>query len=270
MNPHNYKFLINEPDYCQRDEVDLLILVTSALEHRKQRDGIRASWASKRHLSNKRVKVLFLLGNGRDQVYEESRKFGDIIQEDFHDSYRNLTLKTMMGLKWASAFCPQARNILKTDDDIFVNIDDLLPSLSKFDRGRITGCIKNGPAGSFMPIPDPNNPAHAALPPAHPAFAAGAGYVLPGGEFAFELYKAALNTRPFPVEDVFTTAHAARRIAAHPPAHDRRFSCGEMAHEDDCRLLSSESFTAHKVKPDRMEKILQKSGKCRLKKSAGL
>ena len=34
----------------------------------------------------------------------------------------NLTIKSVMGLKWSAIFCPQARHVLKTDDDIFVNV----------------------------------------------------------------------------------------------------------------------------------------------------
>ena len=40
----------------------------------------------------------------------------------FQDIYYNLTLKTVMGLKWTSIYCNQAKYIMKTDDDIFVNI----------------------------------------------------------------------------------------------------------------------------------------------------
>ena len=48
----------------------------------------------------------------------------------FQDSYHNLTLKTVMGLKWTSIFCPHAQFILKTDDDIYVNVP-LLTSVVK-------------------------------------------------------------------------------------------------------------------------------------------
>ena len=47
-----------------------------------------------------------------------------------------------MGLKWMSIFCTKAKYVLKTDDDIFVNIPLLLEALqkesSKFSN-RITG-----------------------------------------------------------------------------------------------------------------------------------
>ena len=40
----------------------------------------------------------------------------------FQDIYYNLTLKTVMGLKWSSIYCSQAKYVMKTDDDIFVNV----------------------------------------------------------------------------------------------------------------------------------------------------
>ncbi len=59
------------------------------------------------------------------------------------------------------------------------------------------------------------------------------------------------------MEDVFVTAHCARRAGAshHPPRHDRRFSCGQMAPADDCAMAMT--FTAHKVEPDRMGRIME-------------
>ena len=119
----------------------------------------------------------------------------------------------------------------------------------------LPGCIKNGPDAP-QPIPQPGLSEETVrrLPSAHPAFVAGAGYVLPGAA-APALYLASLRTRIFPVEDVYTTAHCARRAGLHPPAHDRRFSCGEMAPEDDCRMRGR--FTAHKVGPERQGRILE-------------
>ena len=49
----------------------------------------------------------------------------------FQDTYQNLTIKTVMGLKWMSIFCPKAKYVLKTDDDIFVNIPLLIKALEK-------------------------------------------------------------------------------------------------------------------------------------------
>lgn len=62
-----------------------------------------------------------------------------------------------------------------------------------------------------------------------------AGYVI-SGDLVAELYQASINTRIIPVEDVYVTAHLARKVGAHPPIHDTRFSCGEMVN-DDCDMV---------------------------------
>lgn len=51
--------------------------------------------------------VVFVLGRINDPskqklVDAESRGYRDILQEDFLDSYNNLTLKALMMVKWAS------------------------------------------------------------------------------------------------------------------------------------------------------------------------
>lgn len=57
---------------------------------------------------------------------EESLHYSDIIQEGFVDSYNNLTLKSVMMLKWVLSNCRSVRYIMKTDDDMFVNINNLV------------------------------------------------------------------------------------------------------------------------------------------------
>ena len=94
------RFLVNEPDYCLKnngkgkikdelDEIDILILVSSAISHSERREAIRDTWGSRDHLRKYNTKVLFLLGQGNDhqgEVLEESQNRKDIIQEDFHVS----------------------------------------------------------------------------------------------------------------------------------------------------------------------------------------
>lgn len=38
-------------------------------------------------------------------INQESDYFGDIVQESFLDSYNNLTLKSIMMLKWVTTNC---------------------------------------------------------------------------------------------------------------------------------------------------------------------
>lgn len=117
----------------------LLILVCTAPENLNQRNAIRASWGGQREARGLRVQTLFLLGEPSGQhptsgshenhLARESAARGDILQAAFQDSYRNLTLKTLSGLNWADKHCPMARYILKTDDDVFVNVPELVSEL---------------------------------------------------------------------------------------------------------------------------------------------
>jgi len=46
----------------------------------------------------------------------------DVVQEDFEDTYRNLTYKGVAALKWLSKYCDgKAKYVLKVDDDVIVN-----------------------------------------------------------------------------------------------------------------------------------------------------
>ena len=75
------------------------------------------------------VRFVFMMGYDKevqDKVKLEAEIYKDIVQEDFIDSYKNLTYKGIMAMKWISEFCPHARYILKVDDDIITNLIMLL------------------------------------------------------------------------------------------------------------------------------------------------
>jgi hypothetical protein len=57
-----------------------------------------------------------------EMTYEVPLQY-DIVQEDFLDSYRNVSLKSAAMLKWSYTYCPSAKYTLKGDDDMFVNIE---------------------------------------------------------------------------------------------------------------------------------------------------
>ena len=85
INPHRFGLLINNAGICDIDEkVDLLVMVTSAVKHVDRRNAIRQTWGS--GLEGYQTKLIFLLGQGRDQqsqIQAENEENRDIIQEDF-------------------------------------------------------------------------------------------------------------------------------------------------------------------------------------------
>ena len=56
------------------------------------------------------------------RVEEESRRHGDLVQGDFLDTYHNLSYKAIMGNLWVAEFCSQAQFVVKTDDDMYVDL----------------------------------------------------------------------------------------------------------------------------------------------------
>jgi hypothetical protein len=110
------------------------VYVHTAPSHFKHRSIIRQTWGSARHYPDAEVRVVFVMGldeTGGTQpaVAFESAQYGDIVQEDFRDTYRNLTYKAIAALKWVSTYCPQAEFVLKSDDDMFVNMFTLIRHL---------------------------------------------------------------------------------------------------------------------------------------------
>lgn len=105
----------------------LLVLVHSAPNNTYKRNAIRETWGAKTLLGDEQVILRFMLGtveneDVQDILKAEARKYQDIVQGSFKDAYRNLTYKHVMTLKWASYFCPTAKYVLKTDDDVLINM----------------------------------------------------------------------------------------------------------------------------------------------------
>ena len=90
------------------------------------------------------VRLAFMLGMSDEMdknnlLRLESDIYNDIVQEGFVDSYKNLTNKGIIALKWISEYCSKAKYILKTDDDMIVNTFSLLRHIKSLsDHGIAT------------------------------------------------------------------------------------------------------------------------------------
>ncbi|KAL8183417.1 UNVERIFIED_CONTAM: Beta-1,3-galactosyltransferase 1 [Gekko kuhli] len=153
INPHSFDFLINEPQKCENNAPFLVILISTTHKEFDARQAIRETWGDENNFKGIKISTLFLLGKNTDSVLnqmveQESQIFHDIIVEDFIDSYHNLTLKTLMGMRWVATFCSKAKYVMKTDSDIFVNMDNLIYKLLKPNtkprRRYFTGYVING------------------------------------------------------------------------------------------------------------------------------
>ena len=123
---------------CQ-GPIFLTMLINSAPHHVVRRDAIRQTWGNTSSIVSPskidhRWRVLFLIGKTHikkvdNAVIDEALLRNDIIIIDLHESYKNLTQKTLIGMDWIRQYCPKSEFYFKGDDDVFVNSYRLLQYL---------------------------------------------------------------------------------------------------------------------------------------------
>ena len=91
---------------CQHsNEVNTLILIFTVPSNSFAKKVIRVAYGWLLHITiQDKLCMLYLIGTTNDdiltsQVKQEHVNFGDIIQFIFYETYLNLTLKTLLGLK---------------------------------------------------------------------------------------------------------------------------------------------------------------------------
>ncbi|XP_047541377.1 uncharacterized protein LOC125074178 [Vanessa atalanta] len=217
-------------------------------------------------------KLVFLLGlpsqdndtEIQEKIDEEVDKYGDVIQEGFIDSYNNLTLKSIMMLKWVTNNCNQsARYILKTDDDMYVNVPNLIENLR--NRSKVHDSTKGQEKEYLLigdlicgarPVQDVGSkwysPRYMYGGRVYPRYLSGTGYAL-SAPAAHALYEAALRTSYFHLEDIYITGMCA--VRAKPrivPRDEPGFSYSAVGNS---ACVAHSHLTAHRVRPARMRLV---------------
>ncbi|CAJ0931153.1 unnamed protein product [Ranitomeya imitator] len=161
--PFPYKFLINQPDKCKNRKPFLVIMILGLCYDSESRHAIRETWE----------RIQDLLG-------EESEIFGDIVQQDFMDTYYNLTLKTLM------------------DNLVHHLLNPDLPVRQNYFTGYIvanTGPLRSKAYKWYVPEEVyPNK--------TYPPYCSGTGYVF-SADLAKKIYDVAQEIRVIPMEDAF-------------------------------------------------------------------
>ena len=118
---------------------DLLILVSSAPANLERRNNIRNTWAFERVLKP-RWTTAFLVAQTQiealsNSLLKEDEDYGDLVRANYYDHYWNQTRKIQMGFEWAIRYC-NFSFLLKTDDDVFVNIPGVLSFLRELSTPK--------------------------------------------------------------------------------------------------------------------------------------
>ena len=106
----------------------LILMVLSAPGNRKKREAVR-----ERLQNRTEVRLIFLLGASprhQAELEEEHERFDDLLQTSVRDSYDTLSYKSLTGFIWISAECHTAKYITKTDDDVTLDLETLVSTLT--------------------------------------------------------------------------------------------------------------------------------------------
>lgn len=135
--PRNYKIIMDDTPVCKSTNPFVILAVPVATGNVAARDIIRSTWGSETLVLGQLVQTLFFVGlpggGGEEQQQEklrqENQQHHDLIQSDFKDTYRNLTIKTMMMLEWLAANCDKVSYVIKIDSDMLLHVNNLVKLL---------------------------------------------------------------------------------------------------------------------------------------------
>lgn len=249
------------------EKLKLLILITSAQTHTEARLAIRQTWG---HYGTRRdVSTAFVLGRtGNSSVStaltQENMIYGDLIRGHFIDSYNNLTLKTLSSLEWVDQNCPKAKYILKTDDDMFINVPKLLQFLDAHSKDKRV--IYGRLAKKWKPIRNKKSKYYISTgqfgAAVFPPFTTGPAYVMTS-DIVHDLYERSLEEVYLKLEDVYTTGIVAQKLGINR-VHVNEFLNRRIAF-NPCNIRKA--ISVHMIKPneqfDLWKKLLDQTTKCK-------
>ena len=196
-------------------DVKLVILVQSAPQNSNQRSVIRHTWARPANIRDDIVLGFVLARTGdpalQKSIEYEQSLYGDIIQANFVDHYNNLTLKTVASLEWFDKYCGAASFMLKVDDDVFLNVNNLDVFINQHRNARRTifGNVV------YSPVPNRDKTSRYYVSPKiwektkYPRYTGGPLYLITGDSVR-ELRQRVLERPYFFIEDVTVTGIGAK------------------------------------------------------------
>lgn len=226
VQPERVTTLLSPAGLCGPDAPPpyLLVIICSAVQNFEARAAIRSSWAQDQNTLHN-IKIVFLVGQlvnntHQDELNEEFAHNNDIIQESFIDSYANLTVKSVMLLKWFTQVCDNGdrspQYVMKTDDDMYINLAKLYEIVKTNKKPNLlTGSL----ICNAIPIKDPYNkwfvPNYMFSERRYPNYLSGTAYLMQKSVVS-KLFKASLDTPVFHLEDIYITGVLARKVGIRP------------------------------------------------------
>ncbi|XP_022533566.2 lactosylceramide 1,3-N-acetyl-beta-D-glucosaminyltransferase B [Astyanax mexicanus] len=215
----DHQYLINHEQKCTNRDVLLLLFVKSSPENFARRQAIRSTWGNEAYIERTlgvSVRVVFALGlhpspsqrkKLQEMLHQEDEKYNDLIQQDFLDTFHNLTIKLLLQLGWTHAYCSNAQFLMSADDDIFVHMPNLIHYLQEVRRSGVKDFWVGKVHRGAPPIRRKDSKYYVSeeMYPwsMYPDYTPGAGYVV-SKDVAARVYEASLTLNAsLYIDDVF-------------------------------------------------------------------
>ncbi|XP_023251794.1 N-acetyllactosaminide beta-1,3-N-acetylglucosaminyltransferase 2-like [Seriola lalandi dorsalis] len=288
MQKRDYPTITQPDGVCgagAKDEKEppLLLLAIKTTElNFKNRQAIRQTWGQVGWVAGQKtnssrgeegggyVRRVFLLGKENteelgvdlsDLVQLESKRYGDIIQWDFKDTFYNLTLKDVLFWSWFSRSCGRTRFVFKGDDDVFVNTPKMITYLQEqLKKPKAYKTMKDFMVGDVIGAAMPNrvNKSKYFVPDSfykgfYPTYAGGGGVVY-SGQLTKRLHNMSKKVHLFPIDDVYV-GMCMIRLKVHP-VHHPAFLTFDFPGKEEQELCSYHRILlVHKRSPHQVVKL---------------
>ncbi|ERM94500.1 beta-1,3-galactosyltransferase GALT1 [Amborella trichopoda] len=167
-----------------KKQLSLVVGVFSTANNFKRRMAVRRTWMQYDAVKSGAVAVRFFVGLHKNELvnmelWDEARTYGDTQLVPFVDYYSLITWKTIAICIYGTEVV-STKYVMKTDDDAFVRIDEILASLnsSGVTKGLLYGLINSdskphrNPESKWYISPEEYNEE------AYPPWAHGPGYIV--------------------------------------------------------------------------------------------
>lgn len=169
-----------------------------------------------------------------------------------------------MLLKWFSKSCENVSYVMKTDDDVYINLKNLHTLANKTKK---TNLLVGSLICGAIPIRDPLDkyfsPKYMYAKQHYPNYLSGTAYLM-SQSITTKLYEVALKTSVFHMEDVFITGILAQSVGIQP--EDNMGFSWKKRKATPC--LYTQIISSHHLAKDEMKemygKVKQKQDKCSL------
>lgn len=155
--PEVPRIILHNPFLCGQNSstLNFLIYFHSYVNNWVKRQTLRSTYANPKLFKNVRFKVAFFVGLSKEiglqqTIKKEFDEYGDIVQGEFIDTYKNMTLKAILAINWISRHCSQADYALKVDDDTLI---DLFQMISLMQQNLDSSLVVICPVWPYQSVP---------------------------------------------------------------------------------------------------------------------